>query len=138
MEKRPTSITIIAWLIIVMGVITLITTSIALINPEMREQSEELMKQSNAPVMVQYILMYMGLGVSFVSGIAMLNAKNWGRVLYVVWNAFSLIYGFITSPVKMGLLPSVIFTLVIVFFLFREPANKYFAEGVKVNAEKDI
>ena len=129
MKKRPTSITIIAWLIIGMAVITLATTTITLLNPEFKKQSEKLMKQNSAPLMVQYILMYLGAMVSFVSGVAMINAKNWGRILYVGWSGLSLLFGFFTSPAKGTVIPSLIFTLVIIFFLFRDVANKYFTDA---------
>ncbi|MBM7558144.1 hypothetical protein [Halanaerobacter jeridensis] len=129
MKKRPRSITIIAWLIIGMAVITLATTTITLLNPEFKKQSEKLMKQNSAPLMVQYILMYLGAMVSFVSGVAMINAKNWGRILYVGWSGLSLLFGFFTSPAKGTVIPSLIFTLVIIFFLFRDVANKYFTDA---------
>ena len=80
MKKQPTSITVIAWILIVIGVISLIATTIGLNNPMVKE----VMSRSSIPIPAQYIMNYVGLLITLISGIAMLKGKNWARLLYVI------------------------------------------------------
>ncbi len=134
MKERPTSITVIAWILIVMGVIALIASSISLNNP----MTKDIMGRSPIPIPVQYVMMYAGLLVQLVSGIAMLKGQNWARFLYVIWSIIGLVVGFATSPMKTAIIPSVVIFLIIAFFLFRPAANEYFSGAeVKSDAESN-
>ena len=122
MNKRPTSIAIVGWVLIVLGGISLITSSLSLNNP----MAKELMSRSPIPITIQYVMMFAGLIVTFVSGIAILKGKNWARLLYVIWSAVGLIIGIATSPMKSALIPGIVVFVIIAFFLFRPKANEYF------------
>ncbi len=122
MKKRPTSVTVIAWILIVTGGLSLITTTLMMNNPMV----EELMGQSLIPIPVQYAMMYFGLLVTLTSGIAMLKGKNWARLLYVIWTAVAFLITAGTSPMKTALIPGLVLYLVVVFFLFRPKPNQYF------------
>jgi hypothetical protein len=123
MKPRPTSVTVISWILIVVGVISLITTTAALNNP----MAKELMARSSIPLPVQYAMLYVGLLVTIISGVAMLKALNWGRLLYVIWSAAGFVISFATSPMKIAIIPGFLLYLVVVFFLFRSKANQFFA-----------
>ena len=123
MKPRPTSITVISWILIVMGVISLITATAALTNP----MAKELMARSPVPLPVQYAMLYVGILVTIVSGVAMLKSLNWGRLLYVIWGVTSFVITFATSPMKIAIIPGFLLYIVVVFFLFRPKANRYFA-----------
>lgn len=123
MKTRPTSITIISWILIVVGATSLITTTAALNNP----MAKELMARSPIPLPVQYATLYVGLLVMIISGVAMLKALNWGRLLYVIWSAAGFVISFATSPMKIAIIPGFLLYLVVVFFLFRPKANQFFA-----------
>lgn len=125
MEKRPTSISIIAWLLIVSGGISLIASSASLNNPMVKE----LMAKSPIPISAQFAMMFIGLVVSLASGIGMLKKQNWARFLYVIWGAIGLLIGLFTSPIKTALIPGVLFFAIIVFFLFRPVAKQYFSKA---------
>lgn len=122
MNSRPTSVTVIAWFLIIAGCISLVMTAAMTNNP----QTQEFMSKSLLPIAVQYALNYAGALVSLVCGIAMLKGLNWGRVLYVVWSILGFVVAFATSPMKMILLPSAVLVLVIIILLFRPKANEYF------------
>lgn len=124
MEKRPISVTIIAWILIVTGGISLITSSASLNNPTVKE----LMARNPIPIPIQYAMMYVGLLILIASGIGILNKQNWARLLYVVWGAVGLIVSLVTSPMKTALIPGFIFFAIIVFFLFRPVSNQYFTK----------
>lgn len=122
MKVRPTSVTVITWILIVTGVLSLVTVTLTLNNPT----TKELMARSPIPIPVQYVMMYVGILVSIISGIAMLKGQNWARFLYVIWGAVGFLVGVTTSPMKLMMLPGFVLFLVVVFFLFRLKANQYF------------
>ena len=125
MSARPTSVTVISWILIVLAVLSLVTTTLMMENP----QAQELMRKSPVPLSVQYALSYVNLAILLVCGIAMLKGRNWGRWLYVAGSAVGLLVGVVTSPVKAALIPGVVIFAVVTFFLFRPKANRYFARA---------
>ncbi|MBS3804978.1 MAG: hypothetical protein KGY54_10550 [Oleiphilaceae bacterium] len=122
MTERPLSITIIAWLLIVMAGISLFFSLMSMNDPEVTE----LMSQNALPVSVQYGVLYLEILINLTAGAAMLKARNWGRFLYVGWGLIGFLIAAIATPAKLGLLPGLVFFAVIVFFLFRPIANEYF------------
>jgi hypothetical protein len=124
MEKRPLSVSIIAWFLIITAGISLVITPVSMNSPVARDMMEE----SPMPVPAQFALMFFGLLVSIVAGIGMLKGKNWARLLYVVWGGIGIIIGLLTSPVKTALIPSVLVFALIAVLLYRPGANSYFAK----------
>ncbi len=122
MNQRPKSITVVCWILIIMGAISLVTSIISFNNPI----TKEIMAKSPIPANIQYAMMFAGLLVMLVSGVAMLKRHNWARLLYVGWSIFGFIIGIATSPMKAAMIPGLIVFLVIVFFLFRPKANEFF------------
>lgn len=122
MKTRPTSITIISWILVALGGVSLITSTLMLNN----SAAKELMMRSPIPPSFQYAMLYLGLLVTITSGLAMLRAQNWGRLLYVIWGALGSLISVTTSPMKTAMIPGFVVYLVIVFFLFRPRANQYF------------
>ncbi len=122
MKKRPLSVSIISWFLIVSAGISLFTFSASLNNP----QAKELMSKNLMPIPVQYGMLYLGLAISVLCGIMMLKGKNWARLLYIIWGAVGMVIGFITSPMKMMMIPGLVFLAIFAFFLFRPKANEYF------------
>jgi hypothetical protein len=125
MKKRPTSISVIAWILIVMGGISLITTSLMINNPMARD----LMSKSPIPIPAQYAINYVGLLIMIVSGAAMLKGCNWARFLYVIWSIIGFLVGITTSPMKAAMIPGFVVFLIVAFFLFRPKANAFFSPG---------
>ncbi|MDD2708276.1 MAG: hypothetical protein PHV34_09725 [Verrucomicrobiae bacterium] len=133
MKKQPVSVTVIAWVLIASNAISLIASPLTLNNPVARD----LMSRSPIPLSVQYGMLYFGMTLILVSGIAMLKGRNWGRLLYVIWSAFGFLIGVMTSPIKTALIPGTIIYLVIVFFLFCPKANRYFSLKENVNGAEN-
>jgi len=125
MGERPKSIKIIAWILIVVGVISVFTSLSSLNNPMVKE----LMSKNPLPIPLQYAMMYIGLAVSVICGIGMLKGQGWARLLYVTWGAIGILIGLITSPMKAAIIPGLIFLVIIAFFLYRPASNQYFAQG---------
>lgn len=64
--------TVIAWVLIVMGGISLISTTVMINNP----MAHDLMSKSPMPIPVQYVMTYIGSLIMIISGIAMLGGAT--------------------------------------------------------------
>ena len=124
MGERPKSVTVIAWILIVTGAISVFTSLSSLNNPMVKE----LMSKSPLPISLQYAMMYIGLAVSVISGVGMLKGQNWARFLYVIWGAIGFLIGLVTSPMKAAMIPGLLFFAIIVFFLYRPASTQYFTK----------
>lgn len=121
--RRPLSITIIAWLLIVTAAISVIVNTVMLDHPTARE----LMAEDPVPMPVQYAILYLSLMINLTAGIAMLKGRSWGRFLYVVAGVIGFAIAFATSPAKALVIPGAVVFVVIVVFLFLPTANAYFS-----------
>lgn len=120
--KRPTSVTVIGWLLIVTSVISVATSFFSLDNPI----AQELMAKNSLPLSVQYAMLFGGLIITVIAGAAMLKGFVWGRTLYIAWSIIGLVVGLFTSPVKMALIPGAVALAVIAYFLYRPNAAAWF------------
>ncbi len=125
MGERPKSITVIAWFLIVTGVISVFTSWTSLNNPMVKE----LMAKSPLPASLQYTMLFVGLAVTIASGIGMLKGQGWAGLLYVVWGVFGFLVGLLTSPMKAAMIPGLVVFAIIVFFLYRPASNQYFVKA---------
>ena len=132
MAQRPLSITIIAWLLIVLTVLGLIAAFAMGSNPAMTKTLEQ---------MHMSLAMYQGWVVlssvvTLICAYGFLKGMPWSRVLYVLWGIVGLVVGYYTSPMKAALLISLLILVVVAFFLFRENANDWFqARGFMLKRE---
>ena len=124
MKSRPTSLTVVSWILIVLGPLAILPLFMGTMHDP---HVVELMNKSPFPISVQYALMWLGALVTSGSGVLMLYRQSWARPVYVGWNILGIIIGLTTSPIKMMLLPGILVFAVIAFFLFRPAANAYFA-----------
>lgn len=134
MINRPTSVSVIAWILIVTSGISLITSTVSLNNPMLKE----IMAKSLLPMALQFVMLYMGLLITIVAGIAMLKGQNWARFLYVVWSAIGFVIGIVASPMKAAIFFSLVVFAVITFFLFRPKANEYFSQKGAVSDAQGV
>ncbi len=122
MSERPKSITVVCWILIATGVISLVTGFFSFNNPV----TQELMSKSPIPIGMQYVMMFVGLLISIVCGISMLKGMNWARSLYIGWSIIGITIGMATSPMKAMMIPGIVIFFILAFFLFRPKANEYF------------
>ena len=123
MTNRPTSITVIGWILIVLGVVGFLGILPDLNSPDARE----LMAKSPIPISVQYTMSFLGLAISVLSGYGVLQGMNWARYLYVIWSVIGIGTGLATSPFKLMIIPSLVVFLIIAFYFFRPKANAFFS-----------
>ena len=134
MNNRPTSITVISWILIVMGGLSVISSALTINNPMVRE----MMSKSPVSLTIQYAMLVIGLAVTLTSGVCMLHGKAWARQLYVGWGAIGFLISFNTSPMKAAIIPGFVVYLVISFFLFRPKANAFFSPTTSPNGSQSI
>ena len=120
--QRPTSLTVIAWLLIVFGAFGLISQLMMGDNPV----AQKMLAESPLPASVHMAMAIIGTVVSLVSGYGILKGLNWSRYLYVGWSIVGLVFGLLTTPFTSILLISVLFLAIFAFFLFRPAANAWF------------
>lgn len=121
--KRPTSLTIIGWFLIVIAGFTLVSQLTQQDNPALRQ----VLAESPLPAWFHLAFAILGCVAYAASGYGILKGLNWSRFLYVGWSVLATLFGFLTTPFTAILLFSLIFVLVIAFFLFRPAANEWFA-----------
>lgn len=123
MEKRPLSLTIIGWWM----VLAALFTGYSILTMGSNPVAMRMIEQMHVSLLFQQILGAIGIIVSLVSAYGLFKGLPWSRVLYIGWAIIALGFGLVTSPVKSINLLSAIFFAAIAFFLFRPSANRWFA-----------
>ncbi len=122
MKKRPDSISIIGWYMIVSAIFSFFSIAISLYMP----MSREILKMNPVPIPVQILIGFLSAAFSLITGFFMLKGKNWTRWFYLIWMSCSLIYSVFASPMKFLLIPGLLIVILILYFLFRPTASAYF------------
>jgi hypothetical protein len=119
MHKRPTSVTIIAWLLIVLGGLFLVD------NWKYLKFEETVLR---------YMLTLSRMLFPLISGIGMLKRQNWARFFYLICWICSFVIYIARNPMTTGFTLGTVIFLITIFFLFRPKANDYFAGRDSINA----
>lgn len=129
---RPASITVIAWLAILYGILTLALKGYLLFSPEALAMSRDVFAKLNEGALLRLPFeahMAHGFASSIifaVAGIFMLPGHNWARILLLVWPLTALALTFIVSGLSLSLGLKTLTYGVLVLFLFRPAAVAYF------------
>jgi len=130
--KRPLSLTIIAWVLIILSLLALVGVFTMRNNPQMIQ----MMEQMHASIGFYQGWTVLGVIINFIVAYGILKGQPWSRVLYVVWGIIGLIVGFFITPQKAYLVLSLIVLVVVSIFLFGEKANEWFsARGFMLKRE---
>lgn len=122
METRPTSVTVIAWIIIISALFSLYGITTMTRNPI----AARMLAQSPLPLSVHVGFAVVGSAVTLVAGYGVLKGYPWSRWLYIGWGVLSLVFSLITVPVISVIVVTLLFLIVMAFFLFRPAANNWF------------
>ena len=128
MRKRPISITVIAWLLIVIGGILLIKNVCIL--------SEIKGMMNRSPIYIlRLIFSYVIISFALISGIGILTRQNWARFLYLIcWIINFIIFMIYSKPITTVVIVGIILFLITIYFLFNPKANEYFDRKDSMNA----
>ncbi len=123
MDKRPLSLTIIGWFLVVTGLFGLYSSLTIGSNAIAMRMIEE----AGMSLRVQQAMGVIGCIVALACAYGVFKGLPWSRVVYVGWSIIGFAIGFFTSPMRSVLILGVIFVAVIAFFLFRPAADRWFA-----------
>lgn len=133
MEKRPLSLTIIGWLLVVftlLGIYSVVTMGS---NP----MAMKMLEQMHISLAYEQAWSVLGAAVNLACAYGILKGQPWSRVLFVVWGVIGLVVGLYISPIKYVLVFSLIFLVVIAAFLWTNAANDWFnARGFMLKRER--
>jgi len=131
-QKRPLSLTIIAWVLIVLSLLALVGVFTMRSNPAMMK----MMDQMHVSMLVYQGWTVLGVIVDLIVAYGIFKGEPWSRVLYVVWGIIGLVVGFLILPQKAYVVLSLVILVVISIFLFSEKANDWFsARGFMLKRE---
>jgi hypothetical protein len=126
MYRRPVSVTIVAWVIIILaGFSCLATFGQMLLSND--PQLDMKMGKNPLPYSVEIPLSATSAILGLVSGINMLQRANWARWLYVAMCIGLTIFDIFACPQITGMLAPLAFHGVMILFLFLPAANEYFS-----------
>ena len=132
MQKRPLSLTIIAWVLIILSLLALVGLFTMKSNPAMMK----MMEQVPVSLLVYQSWTVLGVIIDLIVAYGIFKGQPWSRVLYVVWSVIGLGVGFFITPQKAYLVFGLIVLVVISIFLFSEKANDWFsARGFMLKRE---
>ncbi|MFL9873765.1 hypothetical protein [Paraburkholderia megapolitana] len=120
--KRPISLGILGWFMIVTSAISLVELPLSLRNP----LAVEMLSRSLLPVWATLAVGCVSALFNIVSGIGVLKGHAWSRTLYVAVAAIGLVVSGISTPFKGLLIPGVVLLAIFSFFLYRPAATAYF------------
>jgi hypothetical protein len=110
MNKRPVTVSIIGWLLVVVG-----TTGFIFHLYEVKPQ--HALQGGNVWIFVVEL-------VAIVSGAFVLRGRNWARWLALAWIAFHVVFSFFNSWHQVAVHGLIL--LLFAYALFRPEANAYF------------
>lgn len=123
--ERPNSLTVIGWVLIVLGAFGLLATAMLPANPV----ATEMLEQSPLPMSVHLAMGAIGGLISLICGYGVLKGLGWSRLLYTAWILISVAVTLASMPFTSFMIVGWVIQAVIIFFLFRPAANAWFRGG---------
>ncbi|HEY7959322.1 MAG TPA: hypothetical protein VID20_04600 [Sphingomicrobium sp.] len=134
MEKRPLSLTIIGWLLIVLTLFGLYSILTMGSNP----MAVKMLAQMHVTLLFQQVWGTINCVITLICAYGILKGLPWSRVLYLVWGVIGMGVAFYTSPIKSLIVFSIIILVVICAFLWTNNANDWFsARGLMLKRERN-
>jgi hypothetical protein len=130
MVKRPKTVTLIAWFSIVVNIFALISTIWVANNFLTKIAMDITLSRDPIPLHIHYGLIYFNILSSIACGIGMLMGHNWARLIYTGLSIFWIVTGFLFPSSQSQAIPIAIVTLLILFFLYRPKATRYFTKSI--------
>lgn len=123
--QRPTSLTVIGWILIVLGAFGLLGALMVSSNPV----AIQMLEQSSIPVSVHMAMSVIGGLVSIACGYGVLKGLAWSRLLYTGWIVLTAAVTLVSMPFTSFMIVGWLIQAVIIFFLFRPEATAWFGGG---------
>lgn len=134
MTKRPTSMTVIAGLLILFTLLGLYGVATMGSNPA----AMKMLEQMHVSLFFQQVWGVVGAAINLVCAYGILKGLPWSRVLYLVWGMIGLVVSFFISPIKAAVVLGLVLLVVICAFLWTNTANDWFsARGLMLKRERN-
>lgn len=127
MDTRPTSVTVIAWLLIAFGILGFLG-SLALMANTSNPLLLNVFGTAHLSLMETIIVGWIATLARLACGVGLLYRQNGARYLLVAYGAAVLAYGGYTSGNALTVIPGGIILAVVVVFLFLPKANAWFGK----------
>ncbi|WP_219114346.1 hypothetical protein [Janthinobacterium sp. UMAB-56] len=129
MVKRPISLAISCWFLIISTLSSLVSAYLG------RNDAAMLagMAHGAIPAELQYAILLAGLGITLAAAVAMLRRQPGARTAYLVWGVIDIVLSLATVPLKMNVLPGALTFAVICAFLFSPKSNAWFSPRKAAN-----
>jgi hypothetical protein len=123
MDKRPLSLTIIGWGLLISSAFSAFASLRMASNPV----AMKMIAKTGVPLIFEQGWGIIGAVVIAACGYGILKGLPWSRVLYVAWSLLALVVTIFILPLISMLVLSVLFIIGITYFLYRPIANDWFA-----------
>ena len=123
MLKRPVSVALSCWFMILASRVSLPSAWLGRNDPAMLAW----MAQGPIPVAVQVAILFANLGITLLTAVAMLQGYRGARTVYVVWSVIDTAVALATVPDRMVVLPGIFLFVVICAFLYTPKSNAWFS-----------
>jgi hypothetical protein len=120
MSRRPRSVTIICWILIIMGGMALLVSFL----PPVDEVSAKYIAEYKTQHPFYWRLFYVGPVLAIICGVFMLLGFGWARWLLHAWFGHNLVMNVIHRP-QQFLIGAVMFGIA-VYYLYRPQAVAFF------------
>src|SRR5262245_44913091 len=111
--QRPNSMTVIGWVLIVLGAFALLATLMVPNNPV----ASAMLEQSPLPLSVHIALSAIGGLLSVACGYGVLKGQGWSRLVYTAWILLSCAITLVTMPFSSLMIVGWVVQAVIIYFL---------------------
>jgi hypothetical protein len=125
--KRPVSLSILGWFIVVTNAIALLVWPWTLHNPS----AQAVFARSMMPLPVMLAVSIASQALCLVAGVGILKGRAWARTLYTVITLATLAFSLVTSPFKIMLLPGAVLAALFLYLLYRPAATAYFVRDAR-------
>lgn len=122
MHKRPLSVTIIAWFLIVTSLFNLFS----ILTMANNSIVAKMLAESPLPHAVHQAFGIASTVIALICGYGILKGFNWARFLYLAAGVLGLVFNVVTVPMISVIVMGIVMLAVIAFFLFRPEANAWF------------
>lgn len=130
-KKRPTSVAVIAWIIIVVHGLSLVITPLGYTMPVVRQALEAV----GVSVAIAVLWAIVSGAIGLVSGIAILKGINWGRWLFLCFYPLSLVISWWLYGFRLTYIISIIFYIIVLVLLTAPAASTFFARGSSMESK---
>ena len=121
-RKRPTGVSVVGWILIVMGALSLLSMFISAASTDYGAT----FAKNRFPVALQVVFGFVGLVITLVSGIYILKGASWARWLYIGWGACGIFFSLANLGFSLLILPGLIFYALFTAVLLQKESSTYF------------